>query len=102
VPTTNGLGAFGFAFTASRRLKYSLKSLGRNRVETAALVPSSLSVQTAARYLYCTPAVVQKLIAEGKLKTSGTGQALRVAKLAIEDYRNAKVLDIKSRPSIRN
>ena len=71
------------------------KSLGGNRVETNALPTGSLSVQNAARYLHCTPAMVQKLIAEGKLKATGAGQATRIPKLAVEDYRNAKVLDIR-------
>lgn len=103
-----GQGSLGDPFDADRLLLEAdaaikrAKSLGRNRVETTALAPSTLSVQNAARYLQCSQAVVQKLISEGKLKTTGTGQALRVAKLAIEDYRNAKVLDIKSHPSIRN
>lgn len=78
------------------------KSLGRNRVERTAVAPTSLSVQTAAHYLQCSPAVVQKLIVEGKLKTTGTGAALRIHRLAVEDYRSAKVLDIKPRGNPRN
>jgi diguanylate cyclase (GGDEF)-like protein/excisionase family DNA binding protein len=103
-----GQGSLGEPFDAERLLLEAdvtlkrAKSLGRNRVETTALAPDSLSVQSAARYLQCTPGMVQKLIAEGKLKTTGTGQDLRIHKLAVEDYRNAKVLDIKSRPSHRS
>jgi excisionase family DNA binding protein len=68
------------------------KSLGRNRVEKTAIAPTSLSVQSAAHYLQCTPAIVQKLIAEGRLQTTGTGTGLRIQKLGIEEYRNASVL----------
>lgn len=63
------------------------KALGRNRVERATLAPTSLSVQGAAHYLQCSAATVQQLIAEGKLKTTGSGAALRIQKLAIDDYR---------------
>ncbi|HEV3214729.1 MAG TPA: diguanylate cyclase [Vicinamibacterales bacterium] len=96
-----GQGSLGEPFDAERLLLEAdagmkrAKSLGRNRVETTALAASSLSVQNAARYLHCTPATVQKLIAEGKLKATGAGQATRIPKLAVEDYRNAKVLDIR-------
>ena len=100
-----GLGSLGEPFDAERLLLEAdaaikrAKSLGRNRVEIATLAPSSLSVQNAARYLQCTPAIVQKLIAEGKLKATGTGAALRIPKLAIEDYRNANMVDIRPRPN---
>ena len=103
-----GLGSLGEPFDAERLLLEAdsslkrAKSLGRNRVERMAIAPVSLSVQSAAHYLQCSPAVVQKLIAEGKLKTTGDGHALRIHKLAIEDYRSAKVLDIKPRPTLRN
>jgi excisionase family DNA binding protein len=102
-----GQGSLGEPFDAERLLLEAdltmkrAKSLGRNRVETTALAPASLSVQGAARYLQCSPGMVQKLIAEGKLKTTGTGPELRIHKLVVEDYRNANVLDIKPRPSIR-
>jgi hypothetical protein len=46
--------------------------------------------------------MVQKLIAEGKLKATGAGQSTRIAKLVVEDYRNAKVLDIRPRKSLRH
>jgi diguanylate cyclase (GGDEF)-like protein/excisionase family DNA binding protein len=98
-----GQGSLGEPFDAERLLLDAdttmkrAKMLGRNRVETSMLAPSLLSVQNAARYLQCEPAVVQKLIAEGKLKATGTGAAVRIAKLAIEDYRNASVLDIRPR-----
>jgi len=90
-----GQGSLGDPFDAEKLLLEAdaalrrAKSLGRNRVEKAAIAPASLSVQSAAHYLQCSPAVVQKLIAEGKLKTTGTGAALRIQKLGIEDYRSA-------------
>ena len=61
-----------------------------------------MSVQGAAHYLQCSAAAVQKLIAEGKLKSTGTGAALRIEKLAIEDYRSATELDIKPKAVTRN
>lgn len=104
-----GQGSLGEPFDAERLLLEAdsaikrAKSLGRNRVERMAVAPTSLSVQSAAHYLQCSPAVVQKLIAEGKLKTTGTGTQLRIHKLAVEDYRSAKVLDIKPpRPTIQH
>lgn len=103
-----GQGSLGEPFDAERLLLEAdaclkrAKSLGRNRVERTAIAPTSLSVQSAAHYLQCSPAVVQKLIAEGKLNTTGAGQSLRIHKLAIEDYRSAKVLDIKPRPGLRS
>jgi diguanylate cyclase (GGDEF)-like protein/excisionase family DNA binding protein len=99
-----GQGSLGEPFDAERLLLEAdaavkrAKSLGRNRVERVAIAATSLSVQSAAHYLQCSPAVVQKLIAEGRLKTTGSGQTLRIQKLGIEDYRSAKVLDIKPRP----
>ena len=101
--TVTGQGSLGEPFDAERLLLEAdvalkrAKSLGRNRVERSAIAATSLSVQSAAHYLQCSPAVVQKLIAEGKLKTTGAGQSLRIHRLAIEDYRSAKVLDIKPR-----
>lgn len=98
-----GQGSLGEPFDAEQLLLEAdaclkrAKALGRNRVERAAILPTSLSVQSAAHYLQCSPAVVQKLIAEGKLKTSGAGQGLRIHKLGIDNYRSAKVLDIKPR-----
>jgi diguanylate cyclase (GGDEF)-like protein/excisionase family DNA binding protein len=102
-----GQGSLGDPFDAERLLLEAdaamtrAKSLGRNRVEATALAPGSLSVQTAARYLQCSPEVVERLISEGKLQTTGAGETRRIAKLAVEDYRNAKALDIKSRPPNR-
>jgi diguanylate cyclase (GGDEF)-like protein len=99
-----GQGSLGEPFDAEQLLLEAdvslkrAKALGRNRVERTSILPTSLSVQSAAHYLQCSPAVVQKLIAEGKLKTTGAGQALRIHKLGIENYRSAKVLDIKPRP----
>jgi diguanylate cyclase (GGDEF)-like protein len=99
--TVTGQGSLGEPFDAERLLVEAdaalkrAKSLGRNRVERAAIAPTSMSVQSAAHYLRCSPAMVQKLIAEGKLKTTGSGAALQIQKLGIEDYRSAKVLDIK-------
>jgi excisionase family DNA binding protein len=96
-----GQGSLGEPFDAERLLLEAdtamkrAKSLGGNRVETHALPTGSLSVQNAARYLHCTPAMVQKLIAEGKLKATGEGQATRIPKLAVEDYRNARVPDTR-------
>ncbi len=101
--TITGQGSLGEPFDAERLLVEAdaalkrAKSLGRNRVERTTIAPTSLSVQSAAHYLQCSPAIVQKLIAEGRLKTTGTGAALRIQKLGIEDYRSAKVLDIKPR-----
>jgi diguanylate cyclase (GGDEF)-like protein/excisionase family DNA binding protein len=102
--TVTGQGSLGEPFDAERLLIEAdaslkrAKSMGRNRVERSAIAPTSLSVQSAAHYLQCSPAVVQKLIAEGKLQTTGAGQTLRIQKLGIDDYRSAKVLDIKPRP----
>lgn len=102
--TVTGQGSLGEPFDAERLLLEAdaslkrAKSMGRNRVERSAIAPTSLSVQSAAHYLQCSPAVVQKLITEGRLKTTGAGETLRIQKLAIEDYRSAKVLDIKPRP----
>ena len=98
-----GQGSLGEPFDAERLLLEAdaalkrAKSLGRNRVERSAIAPTSLSVQSAAHYLQCAPAVVQKLIADGMLKTTGAGQSLRIPRLAIEDYRSAKDLDLKPR-----
>lgn len=102
-----GQGSLGEPFDAERLLLEAdgalrrAKAMGRNRVERVAIAATSLSVQNAAHYLQCSPAVVQKLIADGKLKTTGTGQSLRIEKLGIEEYRSAKVLDIRSRPGSR-
>jgi diguanylate cyclase (GGDEF)-like protein/excisionase family DNA binding protein len=100
-----GQGSLGEPFEAERLLLEAdaalkrAKSMGRNRVERSAITPTSLSVQSAAHYLQCSPAVVQKLISDGQLKTTGEGQSLRIPRLAIEDYRSAKVLDIRPKPS---
>ena len=96
--TVTGQGSLGEPFDAERLLLEAdaalkrAKLLGRNRVERAAIAATSLSVQSAAHYLQCTPAIVQKLIAEGKLRTTGTGAALRIQTLGIENYRSAKNL----------
>jgi excisionase family DNA binding protein len=101
----NGQGSLGEPFDAEQLLLEAdaamkrAKSLGRNRVERVVVAPTSLSVQSAAHYLQCSAEIVQSLIAEGKLETTGTGAQLRIHKLAIEDYRSAKVLDIKARPT---
>ncbi len=101
--TITGQGSIGEPFDAERLLVEAddalkrAKSMGRNRVERTNIAPASLCVQTAAHYLQCSPSMVQKLIAEGKLKTTGTGTTLRIQRLGIEDYRSAKVLDIKPR-----
>jgi diguanylate cyclase (GGDEF)-like protein/excisionase family DNA binding protein len=93
--TITGQGSVGEPFDAERLLLEAdtslkrAKSMGRNGVERSAIAPTSLSVQSAAHYLQCSPSVVQKLIAEGKLKTTGAGHTLRIEKLAIEDYRSA-------------
>lgn len=103
-----GRGSFGEPFDAERMLIEAdvtmrrAKSLGRNRVESIALLPAALSVQGAARYLQCSAAVVQRLIADGTLKTTGSGQDVRIHKLAVEDYRRAKVLDIRPRSNVRS
>ena len=100
-----GQGSLGEPFDAERLLLEAdtalkrAKSLGSNRVERSAIAPTLLSVQSAAHYLQCAPAVVQKLIVEGKLGTTGAGHSLRIPKLAIEDYRSAKVLEISPRPA---
>lgn len=96
-----GHGSFGEPFDAERMLidadmtMRRAKSLGRNRIEATTIHPAALSVQGAARYLQCSAAVVQRLIADGTLKTTGNGQDLRIQKLEVEDYRRAKVLDIR-------
>ena len=101
--TITGQGSIGEPFDAERLLVEAddalkrAKSMGRNRVERTNIAPASLSVQTAAHYLQCSPSMVQKLITEGKLKTTGTGTTLRIQRLGIEDYRSAKVFDIKPR-----
>jgi diguanylate cyclase (GGDEF)-like protein/excisionase family DNA binding protein len=101
--TITGQGSIGEPFDAERLLVEAdaalkrAKSLGRNRVERTSIAPASLSVQSAAHYLQCSPSMVQKLITEGKLKTTGTGTTLRIQRLGIEDYRSANVLDIKPR-----
>jgi len=98
-----GQGSLGEPFDAERLLLEAdtalrrAKSLGRNRVERTSIEPASLSVQSAAHYLQCSPAVVQNLIAEGKLETTGTGSTLRIPKLDIEDYRTAKVINLKTK-----
>jgi diguanylate cyclase (GGDEF)-like protein/excisionase family DNA binding protein len=96
--TITGQGSLDEPFDAERLLVEAdaalkrAKSLGRNRVERTAISATSLSVQSAAHYLQCSPAIVQKLIAEGKLETTGTGPSLRIQKLGIENYRTAKVI----------
>jgi diguanylate cyclase (GGDEF)-like protein len=101
--SVTGQGSLGEPFDAQRLMLEAdaaltrAKSLGRNRVERSLIAATSLSVQSAAHYLQCSPAVVQKLIAEGKLKTTGAGQSLRIPTLGIEDYRSANMLDIKPR-----
>ena len=98
-----GQGSIGEPFDAERLLLEAdaslkrAKSLGRNRVERTTIAPTSLSVQSAAHYLQCSPAFVQTLIAKGELQTTGAGSSLRIQKLGIENYRSAKVLDIKPR-----
>ena len=98
-----GQGSIGEPFDAERLLLEAdaslkrAKALGRNRVERTTIAPTSLSVQSAAHYLQCSPAFVQTLIAKGELKTTGAGSSLRIQKLGIENYRSAKVLDIKPR-----
>ncbi len=98
-----GQGSIGEPFDAERLLLEAdaslkrAKSLGRNRVERTTIAPTSLSVQSAAHYLECSAAFVQTLIAKGELKTTGAGSSLRIQKLGIENYRSAKVLDIKPR-----
>ncbi len=98
-----GQGSIGEPFDAERLLLEAdaslkrAKALGRNRVERTTIAPTSLSVQSAAHYLQCSPAFVQTLIAKGELQTTGAGSSLRIQKLGIENYRSAKVLDIKPR-----
>ena len=47
-----------------------------------------------------TAAALNMLQDEGKLKTTGSGTSLRIPELGIEDYRSAKILDIKPRRNL--
>ena len=66
------------------------KRSGRNRIEHAAVVPSTLSLAVTAHYLACSPTTVRKLIANGTLRASEPGQELLVEWVSVEDYRRAK------------
>jgi diguanylate cyclase (GGDEF)-like protein len=66
------------------------KRNGRDRIERVAVIPSSLSVAVAAHYLECSPTTVRKLIADGSLRASGSGQEATVEWVSVDDYRRAK------------
>jgi diguanylate cyclase (GGDEF)-like protein len=66
------------------------KRSGRNRIERVAVTPSSLSVAVAAHYLACSPTTVRKLISDGALRASGSGQELVVEWVSVDDYRRTK------------
>ena len=74
------------------------KRSGRNRIERAAVIPASLSVAVTAHYLECSPTTVRRLIADGTLRTSGSGANLLVERASVEDCRRAKA-QAPSRPA---
>jgi diguanylate cyclase (GGDEF)-like protein len=63
---------------------------GRNRLECAAVVATSMSVDVTARYLECSPTEVRALITGGSLGASGSGEGTQVEWASAETYRRAK------------
>jgi len=62
------------------------KRAGRGSIECVEITPAALSVEVAALYLDCSPATVQKLIADGTIKTSGQDPVL-ADRQSVEAYR---------------
>jgi excisionase family DNA binding protein len=66
------------------------KASGRNRVEHTSIVPTSMTIPQAARFLDVSPSIVKKLIAEGALQTLGIGKSVRLARGTLEEYKHRK------------
>lgn len=62
---------------------------GRNRIETVALLPTSLTIFGAAGVLGTTPYEVTRLIRGGALKATRRGRHLHIDRELIENYRRA-------------
>ena len=62
------------------------KRAGRSSIECVEIAPAALSVEVAALYLDCSPATIQKLIADGTIKTSGKDPVL-ADRQSVEAYR---------------
>jgi diguanylate cyclase (GGDEF)-like protein/excisionase family DNA binding protein len=62
---------------------------GRNRIESVALLPTSLTIFGAANVLGQTPHEVVKLIREGTLKATRRGRHFHIDRELIENFRRA-------------
>ncbi len=71
---------------AVRRAKMS----GRNRVERVALLPTSVSLLSAASLLDCDPTVVQRLIREGHLTATRKGDLTQIGRASLERYQRER------------
>lgn len=62
------------------------KRVGRGSIECVEIVRATLSVEVAARYLDCSPATIQKLAADGAIRTTSSNPLL-ADRQSVENYR---------------
>ena len=72
-------------FEAEAALDHA-KRIGRGSIERVEIVLGALSLEVAARYLDCSAAAIQQLIADGAIRTSGNNPLL-ADRQSVEHYR---------------